>query len=77
MNREYFINFIKFFIENDFNEITITLKNGSTILIDSDIENIEYGHTTITITDLFNENSFIQFSYNFIKEIKINGNEEE
>ena len=69
MSKEYIINFLEFFVHSDYNEITITLKNGSIICIDTDIENIEYGYTTITITDLFNEKSFIS-PFIFISLIK-------
>ena len=78
MNREYVEFFINSFTnDTPLHEVSITLKNGSIILIDTDIDNIEYGYTTITITDLFNENNFIQFNYESIKEINIKGNQED
>ena len=76
MNKDYVIDFIKLFINHGYDKVTITLKNGSTILIDTRIENINYSLNSIEITDLFDNRSFIEFSYELIKEIKINGNEE-
>lgn len=73
MNREYVIDFINTFINHDYCEIIITLKNGSTILMNTVTENIYFDTVTIEIESIFEGEYYIEFTYNSIKEIKVNG----
>ena len=72
MNREFVIDLIKTFNNNDFNEVVLKLKNGSSIVIDTDNSEVYYGYKVMEINFKCNEHLFIRFSYDLIEEIIIN-----
>ena len=72
MNRDFVIDLIKTFNNNDFNEVVLKLKNGSSIVIDTDNSEVYYGYKVMEINFKCNEHLFIRFSYELIDEIIIN-----
>lgn len=72
MNKDFVIDLIKTFNNNGFNEVVLKLKNGSSIVIDTDNSEVYYGYKVMEINFKFNEHLFIRFSYELIKEIIIN-----
>lgn len=72
MNRDFVIDLIKTFNNNGFNEVVIKLKNGTSIVLDTDNSEVYYGYRVMGIKLLYDKILITKFSYKLIDEIIIN-----